>query len=76
MKGVRAMAEAKWEIMQYLDQSRDVRNLIQQEALKEFTTIQIAASLHISRGLASQYLNELYKENRLVKIQSKPVYYF
>ena len=70
------MAEAKWEIMQYLDQSRDVRNLIQQEALKEFTTIQIAASLHISRGLASQYLNELYKENRLVKIQSKPVYYF
>lgn len=35
----------------------------------------IAAQLNLSRTLASQYLNELCKENACVKISSRPVYY-
>lgn len=41
----------------------------------ENTTGAIASRLHISRTLASQYLNELHKEERVVKIVSRPVVY-
>lgn len=39
------------------------------------TTTVICEELHISRSLASQYLNELFKEDKLIKISSRPVYY-
>ena len=39
------------------------------------TANQISKSLNISRNLASQYLNELFRENLLVKVNSRPVYF-
>ena len=32
--------------------------------------------LHISRNTVSQYLNEFFKEGWMVKINTRPVYYF
>ena len=44
--------------------------------LKAMSTGNIANTLNISRSLASQYLNELCKLGRCIKINSRPVYYF
>lgn len=44
--------------------------------LQYFTTNRISYQLNISRSLTSQYLNELCKEQMLVKVSSRPVYYF
>ena len=44
--------------------------------LKYFTANHISESLNISRNLASQYLNELVKEERAIKVNSRPVYFF
>lgn len=44
--------------------------------LKYFTANHISESLNISRNLASQYLNELVKEERDIKVNSRPVYFF
>lgn len=41
-----------------------------------FTTVSIADSLHISRSIASQYLNELCEEKVIFKVKSRPVYFF
>lgn len=35
----------------------------------------ISSTLHISRSLASQYLNELWRDGHLIKIQSHPTYF-
>lgn len=40
------------------------------------TTTVISESLHLSRSLVSQYLNELFQEGLLIKVSSRPVYYF
>lgn len=42
----------------------------------QFTASFISEQLHISRSLASQYLNELVKEKYIIKINSRPVYFF
>lgn len=41
-----------------------------------FTTVAIAETLHISRSIASQYLNELCDEKEIFKVKSRPVYFF
>ncbi len=41
-----------------------------------FTTISIADALHISRSIASQYLNELCEKDEIYKVKSRPVYFF
>lgn len=43
--------------------------------IEKFSTIAIADGFHISRSLASQYLNSLFREGKIVKIDSRPVYY-
>ncbi len=43
--------------------------------LSDFTTITISKELNISRSLTSQYLNELVKDQKVIKISSRPVYY-
>lgn len=43
--------------------------------VNHFTTSSIAKEMHISRALASQYLNELVKEKQVMKINSRPVYF-
>lgn len=44
--------------------------------MKQFTANDISENLNISRNLASQYLNELVKETRAIKVNSRPVYFF
>ncbi len=39
----------------------------------KFTTANIAAECHVSRSLASQYLNELVREGSAVKVNARPV---
>lgn len=46
------------------------------DALSLFTTMSIAGHLNMSRTLVSQTLNELNGEQLLVKIKSRPVYFF
>lgn len=41
----------------------------------QFTAHHIGGQLHISRSLASLYLNELVKENQIMKVNSRPVYF-
>ena len=43
---------------------------------QEYTANYLAGKLNISRNSASQYLNEFAKEGRLLKINSRPVYFF
>lgn len=59
-------------LLQYLE--RDVEFSI--ESPYRCTTSDISETMHISRSLTSQYLNELNKEGKLVKVTSRPVYYF
>ena len=67
------MVSTKEEVYSYLEQiSRDF--VIQD--LKRFTANDISETLNISRNLASQYLNELVKEKRAIKVNSRPVYFF
>lgn len=42
----------------------------------QFVTAAICDKINISRNLASQYLNEYFKEGKLIKINSRPVYFF
>lgn len=44
--------------------------------VNHFTASSISDEMHISRSLASQYLNELVKEKSVMKINSRPVYFF
>lgn len=64
---------SKEQVMEYIRKCTHTMNLNQ---LADFTTIQISNTLNLSRSLASQYLNDLVKENIAVKISSRPVYYF
>lgn len=43
--------------------------------VQQLTASSISDELHISRSLASQYLNELVKEKRVIKVNSRPVYF-
>ncbi len=43
--------------------------------INRFTAKSISCEMHISRSLASHYLNELVKERVVMKIDSKPVYF-
>ena len=67
------MLSTKEEVYGYLEKIS--RNFSTKE-LKQFTANDIGESLNISRNLASQYLNELVKEKRAIKVNSRPVYFF
>lgn len=60
-------------IMEYLIEKTELYGT---DNLQFFTTNQISYQLSISRSLTSQYLNDLCKEELLIKISSRPVYYF
>lgn len=45
------------------------------ERISSHATISISNALSMSRSLTSQHLNEYVKENKLIKISSRPVYY-
>lgn len=63
---------SKIQIIQYL---RKLSRNFNMEQMSGFTTINISKALNISRSLTSQYLNDLVKENEVIKISSRPVYY-
>ena len=67
------MLSTKEEVYGYLEKIS--RNFSTKE-LKQFTANDISENLNISRNLASQYLNELVKETRAIKVNSRPVYFF
>lgn len=67
------MYDTKGELLEYLDKlTREVSSF----TMGDFTTKNIAEGLHMSRSLASQYLNELVREGVAVKINSRPVLFF
>ncbi|GEL15858.1 sigma 54-interacting transcriptional regulator [Pediococcus cellicola] len=49
--------------------------LIKEHPDDKLTTQQIASSVGLSRGVVSSYLSQLYRENRLVKSGTRPVYW-
>ncbi len=67
------MLSTKEEVFHYLEKISREFTL---RELKFFTANHISESLNISRNLASQYLNELVKEQKAIKINSRPVYFF
>ncbi len=55
-----------------------INNLTRQfefDQAHRFTAHHISSELHISRSLASLYLNELVKEKLIMKVNSRPVYF-
>lgn len=62
----------KKQLLQYLEQTVE----FSMTSPHRCTTSDISEVIHISRSLASQYLNELNKEGKLIKVASRPVYYF
>lgn len=67
-----SISETRRDLYSYLDlQTRE----FDPSRLDRFTTQQIACSVSVSRNLASQYLNDLVREGRVVKVGSRPVHY-
>lgn len=64
---------SKVQIAQHM---KKISKNINMDELSVFTTIHISNALNQSRTLTSQYLNELVKEETVIKISSRPVYYF
>lgn len=65
--------DTKGSILQYLVE-KGVNDPFSADLMVN-TTGEIAEQLHISRTLASQYLNELNKEKKVIKIITRPVIY-
>lgn len=63
----------KSELVAYLDAA--TREL-SPDAVGTFTTARIAQGCHVSRSLASQYLNELVRAGVVVKVNERPVLFF
>ena len=61
------------EIYEYMKKETANLDLIH---FDNFMTSTICNKLNISRNLTSQYLNEGFKEGYLIKINTRPVYYF
>lgn len=71
------MPSTREEIYSYLE--KITRNFPRNFNIRDFrrhTANDISEALNISRNLASQYLNELVKEKRVIKVNSRPVYFF
>lgn len=71
--GDESMLSTKEEIYNYLEK---ISRKFSLSELKYFTANDISEILCISRNLASQYLNDLVKEQKAIKVNSRPVYFF
>lgn len=65
--------DTKAEILERLDKM--TRDLNASNA-GSFTTANIAAECHVSRSLASQYLNDLVRQGLVVKVNERPVIFY
>lgn len=68
-----AISDTKSELAAYLDAA--TREL-SADTVSSFATAQIAQGCHVSRSLASQYLNELVRSGLAVKVNERPVLFF
>lgn len=66
------MISTKQEILDYI--TFETINFSFDNAVR-VSTIGVSENLNISRSLASQYLNELNKEDLIIKISTRPVYF-
>ncbi|WMJ89138.1 sigma 54-interacting transcriptional regulator [Anaerocolumna sp. MB42-C2] len=66
------METTKSEVLNYLIKYTGEFN---KNNINQYSANNISAKLHISRNLASQYLNDLVKEKLVIKINSRPVYF-
>ena len=66
------MDSTKNEIYQYIKQ---ISSKFSRNNAFMFSTQNICDKLRLSRNLTSQYLNQLQRENKLIKINSRPVYF-
>ena len=64
--------QTKRELLEYL---RDETKTFDAVRMERFSANAIGKKKNISRTLVSQYLNELFKEGQLIKINSRPVYF-
>lgn len=74
-------------MIQYIDTNRiktknEICALVEKETNQFFTNMKLVCTanyisdeLFVSRSLASSYLNQLVKDNKLIKIVSRPVYF-
>ena len=65
--------DTKSEVLAHLDKmTRDVSA----STYTTFTTTRIASECHVSRSLASQYLNEFVRTGAAIKVNERPVLFF
>lgn len=64
--------QTKRELLEYL---RDETKTFDAARMERFSANAIGKKKNISRTLVSQYLNELFKEGQLIKINSRPVFF-
>lgn len=72
IKGEFEMISTKKQIADYLYEKTVA---LQIDQMSDFCTMEISQKLFLSRTLVSQYLNDFYKDNEVIKINSRPVYY-
>lgn len=65
------MKSNKDRLYYYLQENSDLQN----DDFKGFTTQELATALNLQRTNLSALLNELVKENKVVKMNGRPVYY-
>lgn len=65
--------DTKMELLAFVE--RMTRELSASNYLT-FTTAKIASECHVSRSLASQYLNDLVRTGMIVKVNERPVLFF
>ncbi|MCH3956936.1 MAG: PRD domain-containing protein [Olsenella sp.] len=68
-----ALSDTKSDLLRYLDR---VTRELSPGSFAPFTTMRIASECHVSRNLASQYLNELVREGRVIKVEGRPKLFF
>lgn len=67
------MSETKREILAYIFNMTKKYNV---EDVQYFSAHAVSEELSISRSLASQHLNELFREGLLIKINTRPVLFY
>lgn len=72
IKGEFEMISTKKQIADYLYEKTVY---LQIDQISDFCTMEISKKLFLSRTLVSQYLNDFYKDNEVIKINSRTVYY-
>lgn len=63
----------KQKLLELLKKYTEENNILANE---RFTALYLANELSLSRNVVSQYLNEFIQDNKVVKINSRPVYFF